>query len=162
MKVIVVEQDRCMACRNCERVCSFKDPGGPIHEKANIWVHIDMNERIIFTMTCQQCETASCLEICPAGAIFRDLVTGAVVVNNTLCVGCRMCVNACPFGYIHFDEIYSVAAKCDLCKGDPKCVKNCMAKALHYCDINDLAAGKRERQLFKQPGYQKEHIEDEG
>ncbi len=145
MKVIVVQQDRCLACRNCERVCSFQDSGGFEHENANIWVQIDMDRRIISTMTCQQCETAVCLEICPTGALHRHEDTRAVGVDESVCVGCKMCVNACPFGSIHFEDKRRVAAKCDLCAGDPRCVKNCMAKALHYCDINDLAAIKRKK-----------------
>ncbi len=145
MKVVFVEQDRCLACRNCERVCSFQDSGGFKRENANIWVHIDLDERTIFTMTCHQCETAACLEICPTAAIQRDPVTHAVAVNETACVGCRMCVNACPFGCIHFEGLRRIAAKCNLCDGDPKCVHNCMAGALHFGDINDLADIKRKK-----------------
>jgi len=145
MKVIFVEQDRCIACRNCERVCSFQDSGGFKHENTNIWVHIDMDQRTIFTLTCLQCETAYCLEICPTGAIKRDPNTRAVVVDESVCVGCKMCVNACPFGCIHFEGKKRIAAKCNLCNGAPKCVENCMAGALHYGDINELAAIKRKK-----------------
>lgn len=145
MKVVFVEQDRCLACRNCERVCSFQDSRGFKREYANIWVHIDMDARTIFTLTCQQCETAACLKVCPTAAIKRDPDTRAVTVNEAECVGCRMCVNACPFGCIHFDRTRRMAAKCNLCNGAPKCVLNCMSGALHYGDINDLAAIKRQK-----------------
>ncbi len=145
MKVVFVEQNRCLACRNCERVCSFQDSGGFRRENTNIWVHIDLDARTIFTLTCLQCETAACLEICPAGAITRDPDARAVVVDEAACVGCKMCVNACPFGCIHFEENRRIAAKCNLCGGDPQCVKNCMSGALTYGDINELAAIKREK-----------------
>ena len=145
MKVIFVEPDRCLGCRNCERICSVQGSGGFKRKNANIWVQIDLDTRSIFTMTCQQCETASCLEICPAAAIRRDPETQAVVVDETACLGCKMCVHACPFGCIHFEEQRRIAAKCDLCSGDPKCVQNCMASALHYGDINELAAFKRKK-----------------
>lgn len=147
MKVIFIEQDRCLACRNCERVCSFQESGGFKRENSNIWVHNDLEERTIFTLTCTQCETAACLEVCPTGAIGREPNTGAVVVNESECVGCKMCVNACPFGCIHFDRLSRAAAKCNLCNGDPKCVKNCMAGALHFGDINDLADRKRRKRI---------------
>ena len=42
MKVIFVELDRCMACRNCERVCAFQETGGFRRENSNIWVQIDV------------------------------------------------------------------------------------------------------------------------
>jgi Fe-S-cluster-containing hydrogenase component 2 len=145
MKVVFVDPDRCLGCRNCERVCSFQDSGGFKRKDANIWVQIDLDTRSIFTMTCQQCETALCLEICPAVAIRRDPETQAIVVDEAACVGCKMCVHACPFGCIHFEGRRRIAAKCDLCSGDPKCVQNCMARALHYGDINELAALKRKK-----------------
>lgn len=145
MKLVFVEQDRCLACRNCERVCSFQDSGGFRRENTNIWVHIDLDARTIFTLTCLQCETAACLKICPAGAITRDPDVRALVVDEAACVGCKMCINACPFGCIHFENSRRIAAKCNLCGGDPQCVKNCMSGALHYGDINELAAIKRKK-----------------
>ena len=145
MKVVFIEQDRCLACRNCERVCSFQDTGGFKREHSNIWVQVDMQERSFFTLTCQQCETAACLLVCPPGALRRDPITEAVVVDESVCVGCRMCVMACPFGCIQFEEKRHVATKCNLCNGDPKCVQNCMAGALHYGEINRLADIKRKK-----------------
>ncbi|MGD8446850.1 MAG: 4Fe-4S binding protein, partial [Desulfobacterales bacterium] len=77
--------------------------------------------------------------------LIRDPKTHAVVVDEAACVGCKMCVAACPFGNIHFESKRQVAAKCNLCNGDPRCVQNCMSGALHYGDINDLAAIKRKQ-----------------
>ncbi len=155
MKVIFVELDRCIGCRNCERVCSFQETGGFKREHANIWVRVDLEKRTIFTTTCLQCETALCLEVCPTGAIRRDPGTGAVVVEEPACVGCRMCMVACPFGCIHLEDSRGVAAKCNLCGGNPRCVQYCMSGALHYGDINELGAIKRMRvdaRLSKSPG----------
>ena len=95
-------------------------------------------------MTCLQCETALCLEVCPTEGLVRDPKTNAVIVDEAACVGCKMCIAACPFGSIHFENKRQVAAKCNLCNGDPQCVQNCMAGALHYGDINELAAIKRQ------------------
>lgn len=145
VKVVFVEQDRCLACRNCERVCSFQGAGGFKREHTNIWVHVDMDERSFFTLTCLQCEVPACMEICPVGAFTKDKETGAIVVDQTLCVGCKMCVTACPFGCIHFDAKSQLASKCDLCLGTPRCVQNCMAGALHFGDINELANIKRQK-----------------
>ena len=125
---------------------------------------MDLDKRTIFSMTCLQCEAAACLEVCPTGALRRDPVTRAVIVDKTLCRGCKVCMIACPFGCIHFEGKRCVAAKCDLCQGNPKCVKNCMAKALYYCDIDNLAAVKqkeRSKHLPGQAGFAKEHSDDE-
>jgi len=145
MKVIFIEMDRCIGCRNCERVCSFQEAGGFKREHANIWVRVDLEARTIFTITCLQCDTALCLEVCPTRALRRDPDTGAVTIDDAACVGCRICMVACPFGCIHFENSRGVAAKCNLCNGEPRCVQNCMAGALRYEDINELAAAKRQR-----------------
>lgn len=145
MKVIFVEIDRCIACRNCERICTFQQSERHNGDSANIFVHVDLDSRRIYAATCLQCEEALCMKACPTGALRRDPVTRAVVVDKTACVGCGMCVVACPFGSVHLDQAARKAAKCDLCGGDPKCVQVCMAKALHFADINELAVLKQKR-----------------
>jgi carbon-monoxide dehydrogenase iron sulfur subunit len=56
-----------------------------------------------------------------------------MVVNHDLCVGCRMCIVACPFGAITFDPDRRQAIKCDLCGGvEPWCVRFCEPGALTY------------------------------
>ncbi len=143
MKVVFVEQERCLACHNCEQACAFQATENFKHESANIWVQVDLDNRTIFTLTCQQCREAVCLAVCPTAAIRRDPNTQAVVVAESLCTGCKVCILACPFGCIHFDPVKQIATKCDLCQGTPRCVQNCMSGALHYADIKDLAVIKR-------------------
>jgi len=104
-----------------------------------------MDRRRIYAGTCLQCETALCLEVCPVNAITRDPKTSAVVVDREICLGCGMCVSACPFGYMHMDDALGKATKCDLCGGTPKCVQMCMAGALHFGSINSLAEHKRKQ-----------------
>lgn len=143
MKIVFVEQERCFGCGHCERMCAFMRTGDFHPADADIRVHVDYAARTIFNLTCLQCETAYCLEVCPAKAITRDPVTGAKRVDTDRCIGCRMCVLACPFGNMHFDNQRHVAHKCNLCNGEPRCVESCMAEALHYADVNELASFKR-------------------
>jgi carbon-monoxide dehydrogenase iron sulfur subunit len=84
-------------------------------------------------IVCQQCEEAACADICPVQAISRDADTDAMVVDEDLCVGCQMCVVACPFGAIVLDKDRRQAIKCDLCGGaEPWCVRFCEPGALTY------------------------------
>ena len=110
-----------------------------------IRVHVDPGQMTISSATCLQCETPFCMEVCPVEALQRHPVTGAVVVDGDLCIGCRMCMDACPFENIHFDDDKQMAVKSDLCGGDPLCVKFCMAKALHYGDFNELTEDRRKQ-----------------
>jgi len=145
MKVVFVELDRCIACLSCERACLFQQAELKKGDSPNIFVNVDMDRRRIFTGTCLQCETALCMEVCPVSALTRDPETEAVVVDKEKCLGCGMCVTACPFGYMHLDESLRKATKCDLCGGNPKCVQMCMARALHFGGINSLAELKRKQ-----------------
>ena len=69
-------------------------------------------------MMCMQCEEPCCMEVCPVGAIFRD-EKDAVIINPDKCIGCKMCMNACPLGNIGFNTERRQVHKCDLCGGDP-------------------------------------------
>lgn len=149
MNVVFVNIDRCIACLSCVRVCSFEQGTTCRDVDANIFVHVDWDHRRIFTATCHQCQAPVCMRVCPVGAITRDPKSKAVVVNRKICIGCGMCVTACPFGSVHLDEVRRVAAKCDLCGGHPKCVQVCMAKALHFGSINELAELKRKKRDSK-------------
>ncbi len=145
MNVVFVEIDRCIACLSCERACLFRQAERDGSWSPNIFVTVDMGRRRIYAGTCLQCETALCMEVCPVNALTRDPETDAVVVDKKMCLGCGMCVTACPFGYILLDESRRKATKCDLCGGNPKCVQMCMAGALHFGDINSLAELKRRK-----------------
>lgn len=70
--------------------------------------------------------------VCPVGAIRRDTKTEAVLIDRDACIGCRVCMIACPFGAITFDLDRRRPIKCDLCEGDPRCVKFCETRALTY------------------------------
>ena len=50
-----------------------------------------------FRKSCQHCDNAPCVDVCPTGASFRDAASGIVDVNPDLCVGCQYCIAACPY-----------------------------------------------------------------
>jgi Fe-S-cluster-containing dehydrogenase component len=145
MKVVLVDLDRCIACRSCEQACLFQQADLNRGWSSNIFVRLDMEQRRIYTGTCLQCDPALCMEACPVGGITRDPETGAVIVDKAACIGCGTCVAACIFGYMHLDPFLEKATKCDLCGGNPKCVQVCMAKALHYGSIDTLEELKRKQ-----------------
>ena len=98
---------------------------------------------IALPVVCQQCETPLCKEVCPVNAISEDLKTGAYIVNADTCLGCRLCVMACPVGGVHIDPETNVAIKCDLCDGDPLCAMFCMDGAITYVRKDKAALAKR-------------------
>jgi Fe-S-cluster-containing hydrogenase component 2 len=123
--------DRCIACGKCELACAFAHgtEGRPARTRINI--HRRGPDRGV-PIVCLQCDDAACVAICPVAALVRKASTGAIEVARDRCIGCRMCVAACPFGNMVWDETYGRVAKCDLCGGDPRCVPFCPTKALDY------------------------------
>lgn len=145
MNVVFVELDRCMACLSCVHACQFKQADRNHVWRPTIFVNVDIARRRIYAGTCLQCETAECIEVCPVNALARDPGTAAVIVDQETCLGCGLCVAACPFGHMQIDESLRKAAKCDLCGGNPTCVLMCMARALHFGSIDSLAERKRKQ-----------------
>ena len=131
-KVLVVNPDRCTACRMCELVCSFRHHGEFNPSKSRIRVNQFPKDFFYYPAVCSQCDEAWCARICPNDALERNPETGAVEVNEGRCVGCRMCMQACPFGVMGYDGEKQISEKCDLCGGDPECVRYCYYGALEY------------------------------
>ena len=138
-KLLMIDPTRCDGCGECETACSGASPTRRAAGLSCIKImKADFRGRLHIPTTCQQCEKPPCGSICPKGAIYRDDALNRVVVATDLCVGCKMCVSACPFGAMDFDPVHGIAFKCDLCDGDPACVKVCEANALEYVEGSDL------------------------
>ena len=88
-------------------------------------------------LTCQQCEDPLCVAMCPAQALSRSAATHAVVVDPDKCLGCRTCVEVCPFGAPAVDPRTGKAEKCTLCEGEPTCVKVCSQQALAFVSAEE-------------------------
>ncbi len=89
---------------------------------------------------CMHCETAMCDLVCPTGAIYRELTTGAIKVNPDRCIGCSACAYACPFGAISLDIRTRTGVVCDLCNGEPLCVRTCPTGALEFIAEDEMSA----------------------
>jgi len=131
-KVLIVDPDRCTGCKVCEFICSLTHENQINPMKSRIQVISWETEGVDIPVICQQCEDAPCEAVCPAHAIHRDQETGALVIDGDVCIGCRMCVNACPFGAPTVKPDSRKVVKCDLCGGDPQCVYFCATKALQF------------------------------
>jgi carbon-monoxide dehydrogenase iron sulfur subunit len=146
-KLITVDPDLCTNCRACELTCSafhFKHTN-PMQSRIN--VVYDLRNNVAVPVLCKQCQDPACMKVCPVHAIFRDVATNYVLLDEKKCVGCTLCVTACRFGGPSINPTTDKPIICDLCDGDPQCVKVCSQKALEYVDDFRLGNSTRRSKL---------------
>ncbi len=134
-QALVIHPDKCTGCRQCELACGWVQVGAFQPSKSVIRVDIFDEQASFAPYTCTQCPEAWCMQVCPVHAIDVDPITGAKVVIEESCVGCKLCVIACPFGTIYLDAATKKAAKCDLCAGDPACARACPTQAIEVAAV---------------------------
>ena len=155
-KVIEVNIDRCMACKACEIACaiehsSSKDMQQIVAEgeRPGYRINVEAYGKKAVPINCKHCEEPACVSACPTGAVHRDKEGEPVTVDQERCIGCHMCVMACPFGVITVNTYGKGVLKCDMCierleQGEePACVHACPTGALEFLDEKDANRKKR-------------------
>lgn len=148
--VMVFDQNKCVGCGECKEGCNKANrlPEGT----ARLTLQLlgvapdgsNKKDRHYVRVSCQQCENAPCVKVCPTGAAHRDPETGIVTMNPDRCVGCKYCITACPYNVRYIRKDTLVADNCDFClhsrlvKGEePGCVEACRYDALVFGDLNE-------------------------
>ena len=135
-KALHIDPAKCTGCLQCEMACSYEHTGVINPSKSRIKVFNFEHEGRKVPYTCTQCTEAWCLNSCPVDAIRIDLTTGAKMVFEDTCVGCKVCTIACPFGTINYNQDTGKVQKCDLCAGSPACAEACPTGAITFVDSN--------------------------
>jgi Fe-S-cluster-containing dehydrogenase component/DMSO reductase anchor subunit len=146
-KGFIFNINKCAGCRSCVAACHLEN-GWSINAR-NVFV---ANEELAdnlpvrnISLACNHCEKPVCLEGCPAGSYSKDKNSGAIILNENRCMGCRYCEWNCPYGAPKFDNKLKIIGKCNLCyKGLaegrlPACVNACPTGALSFGDIDESA-----------------------
>jgi Fe-S-cluster-containing dehydrogenase component len=165
---LVIDLDICVGCHACAVNCKEWNSGGvsaPLTDFAayeaepdGVWfnrVHtFEVGEgtdgrTVHFPRSCLHCAEPACVTVCPTGASFKRSEDGIVLIDEDLCIGCKLCSWACPYGAREFDQDAGVMKKCTLCidriynesfapeDRQPACVATCPAGARHFGDLGD-------------------------
>ncbi|MBS3968606.1 MAG: 4Fe-4S dicluster domain-containing protein [Clostridia bacterium] len=122
---IKVEHEKCTGCKACMFACSMVNHRVGSYKFSRIKIDKDEAIELSRPIVCHQCEDAPCAETCPASALERNPVTGAIVLDEEKCSSCQLCIGSCPFEAIFMNDDTLKPMKCELCSGDPQCVKVC-------------------------------------
>ena len=171
---MVIDLKGCVGCHTCSTACKLA------HNLPNkIWWHNVLtvggeakdtaegtypnNQLTFLPMGCQHCENPKCVEVCPVGATYKREEDGIVVQDTSKCIGCRACVDACPYTgvrtylaeepqyYLDFPvgdydapaHLVNTVEKCDFClsrlqRGEkPACMELCPGSARYFGDLDD-------------------------
>lgn len=142
----VIDNRKCIGCHACTVACKSEHqvPVGV----DRTWVkYIEKgtfpnNRRLFTVMRCNHCEFAPCVTICPVTAL-HTRGDGVVDFNSDRCIGCKACMQACPYDSIYIDPNTSTAAKCNFCTHrleiglQPSCVAVCPEQAIIAGDMED-------------------------
>lgn len=144
---MVIDTRRCIGCHACTVACKaeFDVPLGATRS----WVeYIEKGEypnvsRQFLPRLCNQCSDPPCVRVCPTGATYKRKEDGIVVVDADICIGCKYCMQACPYDARFINPRTGTADKCDFCLHRvsqgiaPACVNTCQGRARIFGDMND-------------------------
>lgn len=171
--VMLHDEKRCIGCQACTVACKvvndLAQPRNRVQvqirgpEVSSAGTHFQF-----FRVSCQHCEDAPCISVCPTGASYRDQ-NGVVRVDAKKCLGCDYCVAACPYHVRYIDPRTHVADKCDFCSEtrlsqglEPACVTVCPTDALVFGRADDvnIQSWIQEKQpyLYQLDGVGKPHL----
>lgn len=152
--------DQCIGCKACEVHCKTKNKSG---EGAYFCKIIEVGPKMknnlpvldFVYMACFHCEQAWCVDACPTAAMQRRDKDGIIFVEKSLCVGCKACMTACPWGVPQWENNTGKVDKCDLCMDrideglEPACVSKCTTGCLSF-STPAVASEQKRREFAEQ------------
>ena len=174
---MVIDTKKCIGCHVCAMACKtennlpndvwwnriFTDNGGEMGFDMVGGSYPDNLQFGYIPVACQHCENPACVKVCPVGATYKDPETGVVRQDYDKCIGCRMCLAACPYTGVRSFNWEEPAYYADFALGDadaakhekhtvekcifctqrvargeqPACVADCIGRARHFGDLDD-------------------------
>jgi len=144
---MVIDTRRCIGCHACTVACKSENDVALGNNRC--WVEYTEKgtfpnvDRSFLPRLCNHCTEPACVAVCPTGATFKREEDGIVEIDPEVCIGCKYCIQACPYDARYLNEETGAADKCDFCLHRvsqgyvPSCVNTCQGRARIFGDIND-------------------------
>lgn len=165
------DSDACTGCKACQVACKetyqlgsdnlyrrvYNYQGGSwARNGAGTYVPDEVFGYFV-SVGCNHCTDPACVANCPTGAMQKDDETGVVWTDHEVCIGCKTCQTACPYGAPTYSEDDGFMLKCDMCADErslgrkPVCVAACPMRALDFGTRDELAAKYGEGDVEVEP-----------
>lgn len=142
----IIDNRKCIGCHACTTACK-SEHDVPVGVNRTYVKQVEKGEfpntrRIFSVMRCNHCTDAPCVEICPVEALYTR-EDGIVDFDNNRCIGCKSCMQACPYDALYIDPENNTAAKCNYCAHrvevgrEPACVSVCPEHAIIAGDMDN-------------------------
>jgi tetrathionate reductase subunit B len=174
---MLIDLRRCIGCQSCTVSCTIENqtPQGAFRTTVNQYqvklADSDEVTNVLLPRLCNHCDDPPCVPVCPVQATFQRK-DGIVVIDNTRCVGCAYCVQACPYDARFINHTTQTADKCTFCAHRlevgllPACVESCVGGARIIGDLHDpnstistlLAAHRDEIKVLKPENNTHPHV----
>jgi tetrathionate reductase subunit B len=144
---MVIDTRKCIGCQGCSVACK-SEFGVPLGHTRSWVEYVEKGTfpdvtRSFLPRLCNHCSDPQCVAVCPTGATYRREQDGVVDIDSEVCIGCKYCMQACPYGVRFINPVSGSADKCDFCLHRvkeglvPSCVNTCMGRARIFGDLND-------------------------
>ena len=145
----VIDQSRCIGCHACSLACKAEHDV-PIGSYRTWVKYVEKGafpdvRRFFSVLRCNHCDDAPCMTICPVTALFRR-ENGIVDFDREACIGCKACMQACPYDALYIHPDHGTAEKCNFCahrvenEMEPPCATVCPTESIIVGDMDDPAS----------------------
>lgn len=142
---MVIDLTRCIGCQSCTMNCCMENNTNGFRTIVSEYEASSKDARGVIASLprlCNHCQSPACIDVCPTGASHQR-ENGIVKIDTQECIGCMLCVEACPYEARYFDENTLKADKCTFCDHRlrvgllPSCVETCVGGARIIGNLND-------------------------
>ena len=148
---MLIYKDRCIDCERCLEACKHINNVPSYGYRITILgrkktgIAASKMIREFLPVLCNQCNRPPCVRVCPTRATFKNKKNGIVMMKESLCIGCKACMTACPYNARYYNRDTESVDKCDFCfsrrlqngETTTACVEACPAEALFFGDLSD-------------------------